>query len=94
MAGSLTKTNFSTKDHEGAWWGHVGTHAQSQEQPKGSPLSQDVLTENKTAETCVVVIVSFFTQFQKETIVTQLQRLSTSSSNSWVYCTTQQSWTE
>lgn len=31
-----------------------------------SPRSR-VLPENKTAETCVVVIVSFFTQFQKET---------------------------
>lgn len=60
----LIEANFPTKDYEGAL---MGIHGQSQEQPKGFPPSQDMLTENKTAETCVVVIASFFTPFQKET---------------------------
>lgn len=48
------------------WWGDVGMHAQSQEQPEGFPPSQDMLAENTTAETCVVVIVSFSPSFRSK----------------------------
>lgn len=60
MAGGLIEANFSTKDHTGALMVDVDTGAQSWEQSKAFSPSQDMLTENKTAETFVVVIGSFF----------------------------------
>lgn len=59
--------NICRKDHEGAAMGRRGNACSVSGETLGLSPRSRVLPENKTAETCVVVIVSFFTQFQKET---------------------------